>query len=385
MRRTILVGAAAAVVLWTQLSASIGLQGGPELTSYRDFGSLWASGQAANDGLDPYDPSPMTFRVRTPTGEQVAVNLNPPLSVLFLQATAWFDPSFMFRFWQLGSALTYVAIVLLLTRLFPSPDGWLRALLMLLWQPFWSTLELGQIYIALMVPTTAALLLIDRHPTAAGLCIGLLAALKPPFLLWPLLLLGARQWRPALVAIGASVGLSAVPAILGHLAWYEQWVEASRDTARTLLLTDNLSWLSVLVRFGVPANIGLALIGVALLLLLVFVARQRMPARQVSAIALVAAILASPVAWVAYVVLLVPIFLTRRYWPEPLLVASLLFAVPGALLWWSIGSGFVVYELALLLCLVGLLFDGPRTAPEHSSVGGRMAIRRAADLAREYR
>jgi hypothetical protein len=212
LRRYLLAGVAAAVMVWTQLSASIGLQGGPELTSYRDFGSLWASGQAANEGLDPYDPHALTYRVRTPAGEQAAVNLNPPLSVLFLQATGRFDPDFMFRFWQLGSALLYLAIVLGLTRLFPSPNGWLRTLLMLLWQPFWSTLDLGQLYVALLVPTTAALVLIDRHPTAAGLCIGLVAALKPPFLVWPFLLLGARQWRSAFAALGTTVVLSALPA-----------------------------------------------------------------------------------------------------------------------------------------------------------------------------
>ncbi len=384
LRRAVLAGVAAAVVLWTQLSASIGFRGEPELTSYRDFGSLWASGQAANEGLGPYDPYPFTYRVRTPAGEQAAVNLNPPLSVLFLQATARFDPGFMFRYWQLGSALLYVAVVLGLTRAFPSKDGWLRALLMLLWQPFWSTLDLGQLYIALLLPSAAAVLLIDRYPTAAGLCIGLVAALKPPYLLWPCLLLGARHWRPAFVALGTAAGLSALPAALGYLAWYEQWLDASREAAGTLLLADNLSWLSVLVRFGVPASTGAAVIFAVLLALLFVVARRRLAAPHVSAIALVAAVVASPVAWVGYAVLLVPVFLSRVDWPEPLLLSGILLAVPGAVLWWTIESGFVVYELALILCLIGLLLEGREHTPQSVPAPSQPGYRHLPDPTREY-
>ncbi len=383
-RRVLLAGVAAAVVLWTQLSASIGLRGGSELASYRDFGSLWASGQAANQGLDPYDPYPLTYRVRTPAGEQAAVNLNPPLSVLFLQATARFDPGFMFRYWQLGSAVLYIAIVLGLARAFPSNDGWLRALLMLLWQPFWSTLDLGQLYIALLAPAAAAFLLIDRYPTAAGLCIGLVAALKPPYLLWPCLLLGARHWRPALVGLATAAGLSAVPAMLGYLAWYPQWLEASREAAGALLLADNLSWLSVLTRFGVPASIGMVVVGFALLGLLFVVARRRLAAPHVSAIALVAAIVASPVGWVGYAVLLVPVFLSRAEWPEPLVLSGILLAVPGAMLWWTIASGFVVYELALVLCLIGLLLEGREHALQSVTRLDQIGRHPIPDPTREY-
>ena len=43
-----------------QITASLGLHGGLEPVTYRDFGSFWASGDAANRGLNPYGAYPAT-------------------------------------------------------------------------------------------------------------------------------------------------------------------------------------------------------------------------------------------------------------------------------------------------------------------------------------
>ena len=197
-----------------------------------------------------------------------------------------------------------------------------------------------------------------RHPIASGICIGLLVAIKPQYLVWPVLLLAAGHRRLAASATLTAVGLSALPLALGHSEWYEQWIEASRASAGSLQLADNLSLLNAVARLRLPTEVGVGIIGAGLVGLALFAAVRRPPPKQVSGVAFVAAMLASPVSWIGYGALLVPVFLARSYWAEPLLIAAILLAVPAPILWWSFGSGFFVYETALLLCLWSLLRHG---------------------------
>jgi hypothetical protein len=388
---------ATSFAIWIQVTASPGLHGDPSGFGYRDFGSLWASGDAANRGLDPYRAYPLTNRVWTPLGEHAAVNLNPPFSVLILQVVARVDPATALRAWQAISAALYLLMIAWLVRVPPpgisgehlemqlsrhdalAPSGassasrvcsvvvqslagvaarWRRVLLVLAWQPLWSTIDLGQMYIGLLLPAASALLLLSRYPTLAGCCIGLLVALKPQFILWPVLLAATRQRRPALVGVGVAGGLTMLPAVLGHGAWYAAWADAVASSAPALLLVSgNLSLPALLVRAGIDHQIALGLAAMAVFAPIALVARRRYPAERASAVALVAVMLATPISWVGYGVLLLPIVLTRRDWPESMTLAALALAVPGPLLFWSDIPSFVVYSSALGLLLWALLTD----------------------------
>ena len=54
----------------------------------RDFGSFMASGQAVDDGENPYGIHPLTFHVVLPGFDVWNPNLNPPVSVPFF-ALLW--------------------------------------------------------------------------------------------------------------------------------------------------------------------------------------------------------------------------------------------------------------------------------------------------------
>src|SRR5207248_1100469 len=213
-----------------QISVSIGLRGGEDAVSYRDFGSFWASGDAANRGLNPYVAYALTRTVQTPAGEQPAVNLNPPVSVLFFQVLAQADPTTAFRAWQVGSAVLYALVLVFLLRTFRSRGGWWRGLLLLAWQPFWSTLDLGQLYVVLLALAAVGFTVVRRHPVLVGICIGLLVAMKPQFAVWPALLMAAGHWRPSGTALLTATAASLLPIALGHADWYGQWADAVQRT-----------------------------------------------------------------------------------------------------------------------------------------------------------
>ena len=99
--------------------------------------------------------------------------------------------------------------------------------------------------------------------------------------------------------------------------------------------------------------------------------RQRPSVAKASAVGLIGAILASPIAWVHYTLFLLPIFFGTRA-SLSLRVASVLFVVPvpvvlsylGAPTWQQLTIGSV-YGWATLLCLVAVLVDiRTRNAPD---------------------
>lgn len=173
----------------------------------------------------------------------------------------------------------------------------------------------------LLLITAGAWVLLQRSRfLPAGVLIGLLVAIKPNFLVWPALLLLAGYWLPAVVAIAAALLVSLVPAILHGPGIYLDWYTVHQ----TYYTSERIGW---------PVNTSL--IGLA--------TRYDLPAMgYVSAFLL----LASPIAWVSYTVLLIPLFVRRRW--SPLLVASaVLLAVPSWLVW-SVPALGLYYNLSLL-------------------------------------
>jgi alpha-1,2-mannosyltransferase/arabinofuranan 3-O-arabinosyltransferase len=226
---------------------------------------------------------------------------------------------------------------------------------MLVWTPLWSTLDLGQIYVPLLALAVFGFVYVDRRPLIAGVCIGLLMAVKPQFAIWVVMLLAARHWSPALTAALSAAIASALPLAFGHADWYASWIETSASL-QMLVYSDNLSLPSVLSRAHLSTAVALTATATWLVVLGIMVWVRRWPARRASSVALVASVLAGPISWVGYSLLLAPIFVSRGMHSDRMILAGMLLSVPGVLLWWS-HAGFLIYDVALALCLWAVLVE----------------------------
>jgi hypothetical protein len=333
-----------------------------------DFGSFVASGRAAREGLNPYGIYPLTFHVSLPGFEAWNPNLNPPISALLFQVFDTADPHAAFRIWRWISVALYFATLLLLLRRFPSAEPLPLILWSLALAGFWDTLLLGQIYLPLVLAAVGAWLLLERRSDLwAGILIGIVVALKPNFLVWPALLFLAGHYRPALGAVATFAFVSAIPLVVFGPEVYRQWFElVASDRERAFFLT-NASLAGLAARAGIPA-LGIAL-SLALLAGLAAWAFLRRPDRtRASALALVAALLASPLGWIHYTLFLLPVLMS--HWQRPVMrLVALLLVVPvpfvigqfteATLIQITIGS---VYAWALVLCLAVLVVDEWRHA-----------------------
>lgn len=345
----------AALALWNLARA---LPGGGLL----DFGSFHASGAAARDGLDPYGIYPLTFHVVLPGFESWNPNLNPPAALPLFDLLSRIEPHLAFRLWWSVSFGAYALVVALLARRY-LPQHWVVPVL---WAAalagFSDTLVLGQIYTPLVLAAVIGWLWLERRPTLAGLAIGVVAAVKPNFLVWPALLFLAGHRRPALSALISFAILSALPAGLYGPTVYRQWAAViAGDAGRAVFLT-NASLAGLLQRLGLGREAA-ALLGLATLLPLALVAWRRKPdVHATSALGLVGGIVASPLAWVHYALLLLPVGFAAPRHPA-LLLAGLLLLVPVPIVLrfmdatpWLQASVGSLYGWAMLLALVGVLW-----------------------------
>ena len=346
-----------------------------------DFGSFVASGRAAGEGLNPYGIYPLTLRVELPGFESWNPNLNPPISALLFQLFDLAEPHRAFQVWRWISVAFYAVTVLLLVLRFRGLEAPLIALWAFALAGFWDTLFLGQIYLPLVFAAVAAWLMLERGVGLwAGILIGIVVAMKPNFLVWPVLLFLAGHRRPALTGVAAAGAISAIPLALYGPEVYRQWFELiASDRERALFLT-NASFAGLAARAGMPflgTVLSLALLGG----LAAWAFWRRPGVIPASSLALVAALLASPLGWIQYTLFLLPVFLTHWHRLAMRGVAALLIIpVPfiiGQLdkpAWTQITTGSV-YGWAVVLCLAILLAaewrrTGPEGAPSRMEMPG---------------
>lgn len=222
--------------------------------SLRDFGTFYESGKAALDGRNPFEIHENSYRVTIKHFDGANPNLNPPASLLLFAPMSLFEPHMTLRVIWWGSLAGFLGVLLALNRIYrPTGGKWL-----LLWAismpGFWGTVMLGQVYVALLIAAAAAWILQDRgRLVAAGLLIGLLAAFKPNFLVWPVLLLIAGHWRTAIPAFVSFAVLSVLPVLFFGPQIYQQWIEmiVNDDPSRILWVT-NMSVIAYASRLGLP-------------------------------------------------------------------------------------------------------------------------------------
>ncbi|MHB0868443.1 MAG: glycosyltransferase family 87 protein [Chloroflexota bacterium] len=356
------------------------LSSDPSRARLFDFAAFIASGRLVALGMNPYD---MQYAVVAdiPDVDPGTPNLNAPMSLLLFRFLAWVEPVDAARTWYLLSLVLYLlTAAFMLGRLSPRPTA-VRATWLLASVGFWATQTLGQTYVPLMAMIVFAYVAIrEGRYLAAGATIGLLAAVKPNFLVWPVLLLFAGHRRLAFTALGAALAFLSLPALVFGPAIYLQWLAASAaygGVSQTL----NLSLWSELGRAGLgelaPAASGLLLSGLGLW------AWRRKPHPLVVGDASIAAmLLASPLGWIGNTIWMLP-SLVRHQWAGCRLLSAALLAFP-----WAVGqlplllpSAQVlpidsIYTLATVLALVAALprSPAPSDGPDERPDRGRFAI-----------
>ena len=349
-----------AASLWMQvgfMGAALGRIATESMQVHLDFDSFWRSARAMLEGRNIYD-----------TGVEL-VNLNPPVWTVLISPLGLLEPITAYRVFFLFSLLIVVGYLAWTVEELRLRPGWtaVGVVMLLLSSPLLATLALGQVYPVLALGLVAAWMA-DRRDgqEISGAALGLVVALKPsllPVLLWPL---ARRRWKTLLAALisGAVATLLGVIVlgpretldyigVLGEQPVSAYWDNASLPSAAARLFTENPYAQNVAT---LPWMVG---IGFALgIIAIVLTAMRVRHGPEVGLWALVAAsLLASPIAWHNYLVLLGPgilVLLARgRAAPAFLLLALQSIPAQWPLIWND--SGTVAASLAMTLYLYILI------------------------------
>jgi alpha-1,2-mannosyltransferase len=349
-----------ALALWLDVRFMGGILGRistEAMNVHGDFDTFWRSARAFWEGGEVYG-----------TGADLE-NLNPPLWVLLISPFALLEPLVAYRFFvliTLSITVAYLAWVADELRLRPA---WavIGGVMLILSSPLLATLALGQIYPILAFGLVVAWMADRRErQRISGAALGLVVAIKPtlaPVLLWPLV---RRRWGAFWAAIVAGAAATLVGAVVvgfgATLDWLRllsessaspYWDNASLPSAAARLFTDNPYAQHVATwAWTIPVAYALGIAAIA------FTATRTMWDAEAGLWALVAAaLLASPIAWHNYLVLLGPgiLLLLARGRVAPAFLLLALQAIPGQwpLLWNR--EGTVAATLALTLYLYILL------------------------------
>ena len=351
-------------VWWTFAAASAVLLGaafaylpsfGPHAQyGYKVLGSFWASGWAAAHGLNPYAVCPLTwtFHLDGHAGTVVDLNLSPPALLPFFAAFSWVSVDAAVRAWTLVSALLMIGSGALLVGANRGHVQHRQILWFLLARAMFNTLWLGQDYSLMIALAVGAWVLLERdHELAAGIALGLLMAAKPNYALWPLLLVFCGRWKASAVAAGVAAALCALPLALYGPGIYGEWMRAVASDPHWFF-PNEVSLIGLATRMG-HARTGEAAAAVLLVAACAVVAWKRPSLRVTSGVALSVGMLASPLAWYQYAMLLAgPLFARRWNWALTVVLALLLqpwapaFFVPVCVVagWflWEAGRGETV-------------------------------------------
>lgn len=342
--------------------------------SLRVFGSLWTSGRAATLGLNPYAAYDTTWVFHRSGLSIVDLNLNPPLLLPLLQAFASVSVVSAARCLIAVSTITFVVTVAGLLRNAPYRVTRIQILWLFAASAFQDTLALGQIYILLFSLSAMVWLCLMRgRINAAGLAIGLLVALKPTLLIWPVYLFLAGHRRVALVAAATATGLTILSVAAYGPGVAMEWLTALAADRHGVIPTE-ASLQGYWMRLDQP-RLGSAL---ALALVLgcgAWARRRRADVLEASGLAIAVAILVAPLSWFHYTLFLIPALLTRP-WGRTLHAAALLLCIPVsvpllALIYpgWGSATFGAIYMAGVILILVDLVRHpiGVATPPRSTS------------------
>jgi alpha-1,2-mannosyltransferase len=322
-----------------------------------DFDTFWRSAAALWEGRDVYD-----------TGARLT-NLNPPFWILLVSPLGLLEPLAAYRVFALITLVITVGYLAWMADELRLRSRWavVGVVMLLLSSPLLATLALGQIYPVLALGLVAAWVADRRgRPSISGGALGLVVALKPslaPVLLWPLV---RRRWRAFGASLASGVAATLVAAVAvgpgATLDWLgllsdrsasPYWDNASLPGAAARLFTESAFAQHVaILPWTIPVAYALGIGAIAI------TAVRAGRGSEAGLWALVAAsLLASPIAWHNYLVLLGPgiLVLLARGSTAPAFLLLALQSIPGQwpLLWNEMDT--VAASLALTLYLVILI------------------------------
>jgi hypothetical protein len=283
-----------------------------------------------------------------------SISTNPPLwTVLITPFALLLEPITAYRAFVLITMLTSVGYITWMARELKLRPAWavIGAVLMLSSNPWFGTLALGQAYPLLAFGLVAAWVADRRgRPALSGIALGLVLAVKPqfaPVLLWPL---ARRRWRQFVVALSVGVAATLVGVIVAGpgalLDWFRfvasrrpdgYWDNNTLPGAAARLFGAN-EFVEPIARLPWAESAAYVL-AIGLIVLTALLVRHD---PEMGLWALVAAsLLAPPVSWHNYLVLLGPgiLLLLGRGWTAPALLLLALQIIPP--LWsepWRHGS-----------------------------------------------
>jgi hypothetical protein len=215
----------------------------------------------------------------------------------------------------------------------------------LLWSPTFAALQTANLSIPLLL--AAALIWRYRDGSAGWLSLG--ASIAAKLIFWPLLvwLVAIRRYRACAYAIGSAFALVLIPWAIIDFRGLAGYPALSRIVAR-----DNgpksYSLGALLERLLGTGGLAITVVVVVALLVAVFAAGWRKNARLAFTLALLAALVASPVVWLHYLVILAAVIAVYKPTFGPAWLAPLiLWVCPGN----EVTRSGAVWQIALVLGL----------------------------------
>jgi arabinofuranan 3-O-arabinosyltransferase len=316
------------------------------------FDSFWASGDAIAQGKNPYMLLPEV--IVTKKLHLTEINLNPPALLPFFRFFALLEPWKGACAWLVISAALFILPALALLK---QIGGHMqnRQVVWLFFTPhLLNVLGAEQIYTSMFALSVYAWIAFKKdRQVLAGILIGILAAMKPPFILWPAYLFLARHFRIAVVAGVVAALLSLLPVILYGPRIYAEWLGAVSLDRHGMTFPQEISLNGFFRRAGFqPA--GMALSALLLLASAAVVWVKKPDVFNTTAVAIPVAMLCSPLAWIEYVLILFPTILAVR-WDKKMTVIAILLSVPAAAGIPGIGGAAWVATLCGLIFLLPIL------------------------------
>lgn len=240
---------AVAVTVWLFVrypGALVSNVANPDPGGHVDFDTFWRSSVALLQGADVYR-----------TGALLP-NLNPPLLASLLAPLGLMPAPAAYLVFTVASLCAMTAAVLLAARELRLPAGWTALAVGTLWasSPLHGTLVLGQIYGLLMLGLTIGWVAGRRgHPLIGAAVLGVVVAVKPslaPVLLIPLV---QRRWSPLVVGIGSSAAATLVGVLVAGPSSALTWITLARGTPAPEV-DANASLPGLVARLGGPGLLG---------------------------------------------------------------------------------------------------------------------------------
>ena len=324
-----------------------------------DLGSFLHSGVAYRHGLDPYGyygwlhPQPISPN---------ALNLNPPISVYAFALLTHLNSEVVRWTFLVGNTLVFCLAVRMLASAYPEKRSFIALLALFCTAGLWHMLGYLQIYAPLLLLVTASWLAMRRGDLLlAGIAAGIVVAIKPNFVLWPVFLIAAGHRRSGFAALATFVGLSLVPLAVDGTSIYRSWFHLT-SSFTGMQWASNTSIASITARFG-SQSLGFAVVIALVGWLLRWLNQTRADGHTATTLGILAALLFGPASWAGYTLFLLP-FLFSRTWNRPIWVAVLMLAVPFWLVRSATGAGSIwdpligpLYAWATLVLLGTVLYE----------------------------